>query len=625
MLRVDERMPSVDLLQPPTRDDVLDHAVITTYSLDLEALLLLPMSLLRQRAEDPQVLLDDPLLLLDKLGDVTRRITVFCDAAALRAPLRARRLYGLLEESVYPTRAPRAAGMGSAEGGASFHAKLWVLRFVGRDDPKRVTIRVAVPSRNLTFDRCWDAMWVGEARPGVEKRDETAALAELVRALPEMAARSAAPGAVRTLPLERSERIATLADELEQCRFEAPRGFRNPVRFFVTGLGSPRRWLTKGVQGAGERALVVSPFVDAVALAGVRSFVRDGEREGALTLVSRDDQLDAVEDLGPWSTRVLADAAHREAEGERSDELDGLHAKILAIEGDSWTVWYIGSANVTDRAWSGRNVELMVRLTANDSQVHQRDIATFLEENNKQGFGALLVRYARSAASPEDLEERRAALAARRRRDAVVQDLLRADLAAVGVQEGGEWSLRVDGAFTPPPDIRIGLRPVTWSKEGMRAWEPGGLNFALKGAASLTVFFAVEIRTEDRPDDVSSLVLKLRAEGFPEDRPQHVLRSLIDGPEAFERFLWALLGGSDDPARPPGEGAGGSELGTSDEGGAGLLEDLLRTASAHPERLAVVGKLVADLRATEDGRKCLPKDFDAVWSVIEEVIDDRKR
>ena len=115
---------------------------------------------------------------------------------------------------------------------------------------------------------------------------------------------------------------------------------------------------------------------------------------------------------------------------------------------------------------------------------------------------------------------------------------------------------------------------------------------------------------------------QLAAEGLPEGRLAHVLRTLIDSPERFLRFLRALLGGLDGLVDwSVGEGTGGgSQAWAVGLGGETLLEDLVRVASRDPKRLQPVKKLIDDLRSTEEGRQIVPDDLYAVWTVVEEAI-----
>ena len=139
MLSPDSRTVGFDLLRPPAGYE-LDFAVLTTYTLDLEALLALPLGIVARADQGLDDLLADPLLLLEALREAGERIHVFVDRAGIAIPRTRRELYAMLEPSLHAVRAP---GLGT------FHPKVWILRFLSEDEEP--LIRVAVLSRNLTF------------------------------------------------------------------------------------------------------------------------------------------------------------------------------------------------------------------------------------------------------------------------------------------------------------------------------------------------------------------------------------------------------------------------------------------------------------------------------------------
>lgn len=176
MLPPDDRTVAVELLHPPDSYH-LDFAALTTFSLDLEALLALPLAVLAHSDGGVDELLADPLLLLEALRRAGDRIHVFVDEARIAIPRVPRALYAMLESSVHPVHAPN---------GGSFHPKVWVARFESEGQPS--LLRVAVLSRNLTFDRSWDVALATEGSPA-GKRNVAASrpLGDLLRALPELA------------------------------------------------------------------------------------------------------------------------------------------------------------------------------------------------------------------------------------------------------------------------------------------------------------------------------------------------------------------------------------------------------------------------------------------------------
>ena len=180
MLSPDARAVAFELIRAPDGYR-LDFAVLTTYTLDLEALLVLPLSILAHQDESMEELLADPVRLHQALRDAGDRVHVFVDETGIGVPRAVRALYAMLEPGVHGVRAP---------GRGSFHAKVWVARFTAIDDAQQdqpPLLRVAVLSRNLTFDRSWDIALASEASPRGESREAaTGPLGDFLDALPRL-------------------------------------------------------------------------------------------------------------------------------------------------------------------------------------------------------------------------------------------------------------------------------------------------------------------------------------------------------------------------------------------------------------------------------------------------------
>lgn len=111
MLSPDQRTVAMDMLRPPTGYRI-DQAVLTTYTLDLDVLLALPLAVLAHSDRSVEELLADPLLLLEALREAGERLNVFVDEAGIAVPHTNRALYALLEDCVHPVRAPRGCEKG---------------------------------------------------------------------------------------------------------------------------------------------------------------------------------------------------------------------------------------------------------------------------------------------------------------------------------------------------------------------------------------------------------------------------------------------------------------------------------------------------------------------------------
>ena len=598
MLSPDSRTVAFELLRPPAGYD-LDFALLTTYTLDLEAMLALPLSLVARADNGLEELLADPLLLLEALRQAGERIHVFVDRAGIAVPRQRRELYAMLEPSIHPVRAP---------GGGAFHPKVWALRFIAEDGP--TLIRVAILSRNLTFDRSWDIALMSEAVPGSRQQGTAGSLplAKFVRRLPELCAEQ--------LALSLSDSVRTLADEVSRTRFPAPTGFFDgPVNFHVIGMDGHRagNCLWRPMSG-GYDVLAVAPFVGSTALNEVAR-MGAGER----ILVSSRDQLDELSEdaLAKWSRIcVLSEAVLDEPEDGDACVLSGLHAKFIVVE-HGWNVsWFVGSANLTYSAFTGRNVEVMAALSARKGRRNGNSgfgIGRFLEA----GFEKLCEPYRRgeTEAVSQETEE------ALKRLKAVRNKLLDADLRVVCYPFGENWIWNLEGDIPiPNTEVEVKTWPVSITEDQARSLELP-LTYTLP-TQRLTTLVAFRLRVPAEGVDDIAFTLSLPAQGMPENRMHHVLRSHIGNTQRFMAFLRALLAGLDGMVDWTGHGDAKGDAAPWAVGPVhdSLLEGLVRAASRDPSRLEPVRRLIEDFQKTEEGRSIVPDDFLEVWNAVDEAL-----
>ena len=616
MLHPDSRTIAFELIRPPTGYR-LDFAVLTTYTLDLEALLVLPLSLLAHPDGGLEELLADPLRLHQAIREAGDRVHAFVDQAGIAVPHGARPLYSMLESSVHAVRAPNRG---------SFHPKVWVARFTAADgdagdaqeEAPPDLLRVAILSRNLTFDRSWDVALASEAPPRDVKRRVGASrpLGDFLSALPQLAA--------NLIDQDLADRVQRLADQVSRAAFPAPDGFDSPIAFHALGLSRRRQiWQPPS---SGYRTLAIAPFVNCTGLDAVGA-LSDGER----ILVSRQEELDklSADALSQWNEELVL---RRHGEGEPEDEPAdgggsepaatarpaGLHAKMFAVEHGFKVTWYVGSANLTAAAFGGSNVEMMASITGRKGReggTSGHGITRFLD-----GFQKLCAPYDRIDPPPEDP----AVTGARQSLEAARDALVNGELRVVCASEGNLWRLSIEGSSSVPGGVEAVAWPISIPERDARPLDATP-SWKLP-VALLTAFVAFRLHMPVQGVDDIRLTLRLPSEGMPEDRMHQVLRSLLDSPEKFLRFLRALLGGLDatvDWARE----AGDQKTGNWGIGGGGetLLDDLVRTAARDPDRLKPVHRLIDDLRKTEEGRRIVPDDLFQIWTAVEEALAKEPR
>jgi hypothetical protein len=432
-------------------------------------------------------------------------------------------LWGLLEPIVIPVTAPLDG---------IFHPKIWALRFVPATPGDPSLLRIAVLSRNLTNDRCWDIALALEGYPTNSARPENQALRDLLAALPQMA---------QQVPQGTAERTRLLADQLHMAEWRLPEGFEE-LRFDVLGL-SPGRWqLPKS-----DRLAVISPFCSSQALKNLTYSTKE-----PVLLVSRPEELDSLES-DPRSLfqncMVLRDWAETDDGEDTTDQqgnLRGLHAKVYIRQTGKETAITFGSANATNPAiYHCQNVEILAELKGRREKIGSVDDLLLPE-----GFGKLLEIYTRGEhVVDEEVAE------TERRLEAARNAISCAELRLCCAGEGDSWQLSMY------PREAIDLHGVS----SVRAWpislhpsaavDTSGLVCAAHiqlprcSLAAVTGFVAFEL-TAGSTSETCRFVLNLPVEGLPVDRRAAVVRTIVASREGFLKYLMLLLADFDEDGLP---------------------------------------------------------------------------
>ena len=591
VLAPDSRALLLDALRPPSGHS-LDHAVATTFTLDLESALTVPLAFAGFRFDEQP----DPVEVMEALRGMSERLDIFCQAGAIHAGKWPSDLVALLESGIHAVRPP--------EPGHIFHPKIWVLRFL--DGSQEPSYRLLVLSRNLTASRSWDTiLWLDGQ---LERRlsETSAPLAQFVRELPGLA--------VMPVPPVRHSILTELADQLRRVEWELPNGVRE-ARFHPIGLPHSRRFPVEE-HFSGYRKLAISPYVRAGAL---RRILRPRVGQTAV-LVSRGEELDALpsdalEHLDVYEIDPAVSLSLDDADGDANQTfLTQLHAKLFVVERARLAHLFVGSANATD-AGLGQNVEFLCELVG---PVAKLGVDAMVGEDAP--FRAMLTPYVASA----DAEVDEASEAGR-----ALEDLLR-DIAGrirfrTTVTRGVDgWVPRVvaDAALPHIPEgTSLTIAPHNRPAETHPLSPEKLLDVELppRELADLTAFLQLTARrTVEGKMLERSTVICSRLEGAPDDRLQTILARQIDTPEKFLRLLALLIGfaaGTGISVAVSSEGSASWSAGP----GQGVLELLARALAESPESIDHLEEIVEHLRRSPRGKAVLPPGWDGVWLPVLEA------
>lgn len=582
---------------------IFDEAVATTFSMDPAVLLEAPVYLALMATDDQTD--PDPLSVLEAIRRHSKRITVYVQRGRIQVPQIARPnpLFGFLEDMVVEVTAP--------DGGV-FHPKVWAIRFVSPDQSSAM-YRLVILTRNMTPDNSWDLSLQLEGTIAGRKLKSNKPLAHFFKTLPDLASGPTASG--------RNEQALRFADELQRVQWELPEGF-DELTFYLPGAKA-FNWEPPPA----NRMAVISPFCSDEALQ-----VLTKRTNTADALISRPESLAALkgETLELFTQCLHLDDAAETENGEETETTGqplatGLHAKVYLFETryySDYTHVIMGSANATNAALNAlRNVEILVGLVGRKSKVGGID-----ELLGADGLGEYLVDFDTNQEPQIDTLRQEAEKSVERARSRLSEIAF-----SIECSPGSKddlWALVLTGEI---PSLEGVVSASAWPITATRCFAvsfldsdaQGGIGLGEFFASSVTGLIAFELKTS-HPDVSVRFVLNIPVSGVPEERNSAILQTVISNQEGFLRYLLLLLDDEKLSGHDRGDGAGFAKRLARLAAGEDipLLEELTRTYSRHPERLAEIAGLIGDLsQGSRNG--IIPEDFLNLWAVFESVLEDR--
>ena len=214
MLEPQTRAALTDILHPPSGFS-LSHAVATTFTLDLDTALTIPLSFAAHRVTADE----DPIGIIDAVRRAAEKVDIFAQTGQVSIEVPPSALVAFLEPMVHPVEVKRGI----------FHPKIWFLEYERGEER---AYRFVCASRNLAADQSWDVVISLDGAPA-SPRERTAArkvnapLARLLRALPGLT--------VSPLPQQRRARIEALASSIRDVVWNPPSDMHD-LQFHVWGV-----------------------------------------------------------------------------------------------------------------------------------------------------------------------------------------------------------------------------------------------------------------------------------------------------------------------------------------------------------------------------------------------------
>jgi HKD family nuclease len=581
-----------DLLSPPAGFKLI-RAVGTTYSLDLYALLALPVAMFYQKSLDGDFK-QNRYDVLDAIQKSKERIDLFYQRGKSKAPKNYNSLLAFIDDCGIEVRPPIYA--------SSFHPKMWCLRFESKDE---VVYRLIIMSRNLTFDRSWDVSCYMDGRVTKSTNADNQKLSSYLKYFYKQADR---------------QYDEQFFDDFEKVQFEVPAGFSSigihPIQYFdpnAINLKNPLENLFW------DKLMIVSPFVDKSTISSLTN------KSKHIYLFSRKEELDKVDEDALKGLQVFQ-FNPLIAEGESALDSDtlitstqNLHAKLYVGLKEKETTWLLGSANCTLPAFE-RNTEILLSLKSDSPDSgFNRMFSSLTSDETK-----LFEPYCRSELDTDEIEE---GLQQKLRK--FLFELTEQNISGKVVsrldQENYDVQLRWDLKSIEDDGFKLFVRPI--HVKGME--EPlmvGQMNTWKVENIPLTKLSPfIVVRIVHSKVTYAETLLKIDIE-LPEERTDAIFNDLINNKKRFQEYLRFLLapdelkGDFEIPLDTnPDDQPSGNGIATSTGFNSPIYEHLLVAASRNPSKLKEIDRVVQRIKRIEPE---IVADFELIWEVFKTFADE---
>lgn len=603
-----DRVNYGEMILPPV-GYVLERAVGTTYSLDLEALTAIAITLGLKEDTDSE-LLHNPISMLNALQKVSEKILVFCEAGQIKVPGNPSPLSVLLEKIVIPVALPKTRGL---NGYPAFHPKTWILQYINPEGKRKY--KFAVLSRNLTFDRSWDISMCMDSCEDIDQSEKTEPLIDFLSFL-----RGQIKNTVTDAGKKRNM-LKKLIGNLETVSFSLnSREFGDDFQIMPLGIGSTGYKMTEDPLFCSDiwsadytfnDLVVFSPFISA-------SLIEDWNRKEhsitgtRRTLITRKSELAKLkpEQASRFTIYSLKDDIV-DGENQISDEMEekmkqDIHAKIFLRRKYSDTNLYLGSMNASYAA-SHKNVEMVLCLKTKNRYLNGdsflRDIFCGEADNPINPFEEVSIKESK----PDEAEDESKLL------EKVIKDICRRKMKAEVIFNGQSYdvTVSVDGDREEEWE-QVQIAPLR--RKVMSSFTKE-MRFVGLDILQLTEFYQLQLK--GKKGVVVSRIIMIPTTGFPDDRESAVVNSVVKDKRSFVEYVAFVLGEDYlltmlEDKNLQRSGFAGAQI----QRMPALYEKMLKTALEEPERLKEIDYLLKMITDTE----IIPDEFRELYETFKTTL-----
>lgn len=608
MLEPGKRTLYIDALRPPS-DYQLSWGIGTTYSLELETLLSVPLAFSLYECKNQKEILNNSIFALDVIRRNASKLVIFCQHGQIKVSSTDSLLYSYLEDTIVEVN-PSSGGV--------FHPKIWLLRFKNQEE--EIFYKYICLSRNITFDRSWDTILVLDGKPVEYEVPENDKLTKFVNFLPKIA--------VNKIEKNRLDIIKKISIELGKIKFNTPENFDNQFNFHFLGIDNNDSF---PISDEYRRLLIVSPFLS-------ESFLNKFENAKQKYLISMQYSLDKIPDntLKKYNKIWVLDELAEDKSEDDISRLSGLHAKLYIGENEKSVTLWNGSSNATHAGFSSQNVEALVELRGERNKI---GINKFIDEKSENSIVNFLKEYGKASIGKEEEEKENLEKELEKKLEEYKANLLKIGLGVKIRPESKElYKIIVCPNITnskySSKEIKGICYPITLKKQTNKIEIPllwkDKIVFHKIPLLSLTSLMAFELNIKDKDKKISQkmeFVLNLPIEGMPERRNDKIIRAILRDSNGFIQYLRILLTENQNIFRfnhnfP--NNYKGSYVNQQNQIPMPLAEELIKALSRNPDKIKNVNDLIKELSKNKDIKEdIIPEEFKEMWKNIWRVYKNQ--
>lgn len=594
-----DRINYGDALIPPA-GYYLERAIGTTYSLDLETLTAISLSLGLSEDTDSE-LINNPIGLLNALQKVSEKVTVFCEAGQIKLPHKHSELFLLLEKMIVPVKLPHDESIGRY---SAFHPKMWILEYANPDGEKKY--RFVVMSRNMTFDHSWDIACSLEGNRTRTINESSEPLLHFLRFLKQQLDSELADYG------RQNEELSYFISNITRINFVPDERFTS-FEICPLGIGKEAYSIASDAlfNENFHELVIMSPFVTGSVIS---DFNEDWKTltNTQRTLITRKSELSKIMDgrASNFNVYVMKDIivegetvlSEGEKQAEEAFPSQDIHAKLFIRRKHSTVDLYLGSMNATYAAINS-NVEMMIHLQTKQSVLSgEKFICELMGDNRDNNTNPFeLVDLSETSEEPEqstqDIVER------------IIKSICRLTMHAVVVPSAdNKYIVKLNAEYDDLFDCEVQIRPLR--VENAYNLLKREMEFTNLERLDLSEFYVLKVSKDGYPLE---RVIMIPTEGIPEERDAEIIKSVIKNKRAFIEYVAFVLG--DDYIQTLLENKKAAEKygeWKDREIVPAVYEKMLKASVSHPERIQEIQHITSVI---EDDI-IIPKEFTDMYKVF---------